>query len=82
MDKKVLGIIGLVVCAICLFIAIERYSTNANNVEAMNQMGGSLFGQTMKPATPAATKYALLFAAVFGIGGGFLITSAASKKKS
>ena len=82
MDKKVVGIVGLVISAICLFIAIERYSTNANNVAAMNQLGGSLFGQNLKPATPAATKLGLVFALVFGIGGGVLLTQGAKAKNS
>ena len=40
MDKnvmRVLGIVALVVCAVCVFVAIERYQTNAKNVRAMNQ---------------------------------------------
>ncbi len=82
MDKKQMkigGIACLVVCAISVFIAIERYNTNAGNVRAMNQMQnsspfrGMIGGGNMKPATPAATKYALLFAAISGIGGGVLL---------
>ena len=86
MDKsqmKILGIVCLVICVVCLFIAFERYQSNANNVRAMNQMqnssplGGMMRGMTgqsqMKPATPAATKYALLFALISGIGGGALL---------
>lgn len=86
MDKKQIklsGIACLVICVICLFVAFERYQSNANNVKAMNQMqnasplGGmmqSMTGQAqMKPATPAATKYAVLFALVTGVGGGVLM---------
>lgn len=80
MDKKVTGIIGVVISVICLFIAIERYSTNANNVAAMNQMGTSMFGGNLKPATPAASKYALFFALLFGIGGAVLISQSAKAK--
>ncbi len=82
-QMKLAGIVCLVVCAICLFIAFERYQTNASNVKAMNQMqnasplGGmmqSMTGQAqMKPATPAATKYALVFALISGAGGGVLL---------
>jgi len=60
-------------------VAVERYQTNANNVKAMNQFGQSTplsgmmgVGQ-MKPVTPAASKYAIVFALVFGIGGGVLL---------
>ena len=81
-QMKIFGIICFVICAVCLFIAFERYQTNANNVKALNQMqnsspmGGMMRGMTgqtqMKPATPAATKYALLFALIAGVGGGVL----------
>jgi hypothetical protein len=82
MDKKqmkIAGVVALVVCAICIFVAIERYQTNANNVKAMNQIGqssplsGMMGAGEMKPAAPAATKYAALFALVSGIGGGALL---------
>jgi len=85
MDKKqmkIVGIVCLVVCAVCIFIAIERYQTNADNVRAMNAMqqssplGGMMGGGEMTPATPAATKYALLFAAISGIGGVALLIMA------
>lgn len=72
---KIVGVVCLVVCAVCLFIAYERYQANAGNVQAMNQMmqssplGGMTRGAQLTPATPAATKYALLFAAVTGLGG-------------
>ena len=72
---KIVGIVCLVVCAACLFIAYERYEANAGNVQAMNQMmqssplGGMTGGAQLTPAMPAATKYALFFAAVTGLGG-------------
>jgi len=78
-QMKIVGIVCLVVCAVCVFIAIERYQANAGNVRAMNAMrqsspfGGMMGGGQMKPATPAATKYALLFAAISGIGGVVLL---------
>lgn len=82
MDKKqmkVFGIVCLVICAICIFVAIERYSTNADNVRAMNAfqqsspLGRMMGDGNMRPATPTATKYALLFAAISGIGGILLL---------
>ena len=87
MDKKqmkIVGIIALVVCAVCVFVAIERYQTNANNVRAMNQMrdssplGGMMGAGEIRPATPAATKYALLFALISGIGGAILLVKGMS----
>jgi hypothetical protein len=82
-QMKVVGIIALGICVVCLFVAVERYQSNANNVRAMNQMQqsspfggmmGQMTGQTqMKPATPAATKYALIFALISGVGGGVLL---------
>ena len=81
---KIIGVVCLVICAICVFIAFERYNTNANNVQAMNQfqnsspLGGMMSEMTgqsqMKPATPAATKYAIVFALIAGVGGAVLLT--------
>ncbi|MCP4455019.1 MAG: hypothetical protein GY809_26460 [Planctomycetes bacterium] len=82
-QMKLLGIVCLVICAVCVFIAFERYQTNANNVQAMNQfrnssplggMMGEMTGQSqMKPATPASTKYAIVFALIAGAGGAVLL---------
>lgn len=85
MDKKqmkVIGTICLVICAVCIFVAIERYNTNAGNVRAMNALplGGMMGGGNMKPATPAATKYSLLFAAISGIGGALLLVRSGQKE--
>ena len=82
MDKKqmkIVGIVALVVCAICIFVAVERYQTNANNVKAMNKLqqssplSGMMGAGEMTPAAPAATKYAAVFALVSGIGGAVLL---------
>ncbi len=78
MDRKQLNItasICAVICVVSIFVAVERYNTNVANVEAMNQMQGSspfaamLGGAEMEPAVPAASRYAILFAALSGIGG-------------
>ncbi|MBN1818575.1 MAG: hypothetical protein JW828_14525 [Sedimentisphaerales bacterium] len=82
----VIGVVCLVICAVLVFVAAERYQTNANNVRAMNQMQqnspvggmGGMLGP-MKPATPAATKYAGAGAALSGIVGVTLL--AMSRKK-
>lgn len=80
---KVIGVLCLVACAVLLFVAWERNRTNANNVAAMNQMNqrmhrsplgemmprSPLGGGQMRPAMPAATKYALVFAVVAAAGG-------------
>jgi hypothetical protein len=84
MDKntmKIVGIVALVICVVCIYVAIERYQTNANNVRAMNQFTGSSPFSTMmpqmqmemKPAMPAITKYAIVFALISGIGGVVLL---------
>lgn len=80
MDKKqmmIIGIVCLAVCVICIFVAIERYSANANSVRFMNNLQRSTplgdMGIRIKPAMPAATKYALFFAVLSGAGGGFLL---------
>lgn len=81
MDKnqlKVLGAVCLVICCVCVFVAIERNNANAATVQAMNSFGGGLLGGNLKPAMPAATKYALFFALLSGIGGGMML--AKSKK--
>jgi hypothetical protein len=89
MDKsqmKLIGIVCLVICAVCVFVAIERYSANANNVRAMNSLlqssplGGMMGGANMKPATPAATKYALLLGALSGVGGAILLAQSGKKE--
>jgi len=74
---KILSIVCFVICAISLFVGIERYTTNAGNVRAMNSMGsqfsGIMGGNKMEPATPAATKYAVFFALLSGVGGAILL---------
>ena len=74
---RIIGIVCLVVCVICIFVAIERYSANAKNVRAMNALQRSTplgdMGVKLKPGTPAATKYALFFAVISGVGGGILL---------
>ncbi|MBX2853218.1 MAG: hypothetical protein KTR15_15900 [Phycisphaeraceae bacterium] len=60
---RLTSIISFIVCAVLLFVALERCSTNASNVEALNESGfGSVFGEELEPATPTAAKYALFFA--------------------
>ncbi len=83
---KIAAIICFVVCGILLFVAWERYSTNANNVQAMNQMsqsspfGDMMGGGNLEPATPAATKYALVFSVIAG-GAGIACIVGASRKR-
>ncbi|MBI9016567.1 MAG: hypothetical protein JEZ07_04815 [Phycisphaerae bacterium] len=76
---KTLGIVCLVICAICIFVAVERYQSNADSVNAMNSMmnslplGGMMGRGPVKPATPAATKYAIFFALITGVSGAVLL---------
>ena len=78
-QMRIAGIVALIICAVCIFVAVERYQNNANSVKAMNQITGSMpfsdmMGQMqMKPATPVATKYALVFALITGAGGVVLL---------
>lgn len=99
-QKKVVAVLCLIACGVCLFVAFERYNSNSNNVAAMNNatrsmrmgqviqqsvdmpingmqidsgtanssIGRALTSSTdLRPGMPAATKYALLFAAITGI---------------
>ena len=83
---KIAAIVCFIICGILLFVAWERYSTNAGNVAAMNQMrrsgpfAGMTGGGEMTPATPTATKYALVFAIASGAGGIFCIRQVAKEQ--
>ena len=82
---KIIALICFVICAVLLFVAWERYEANAGNVRAMNQMsqssplGGMMGRGQMTPATPAATKYALVFAALSAVGGVACLLGARAK---
>jgi hypothetical protein len=83
-NMKYAAIGCFVICGVLLFVAYERYQTNASNVAAMNEMsrssplGGLMGGEHLTPATPASTKYALFFA-VLAAAGGIACLVAASK---
>lgn len=74
---KIAGIVLLIVAAICVFVAIERYQANASAVNAMNELGGGLLqgmaGGELRPSTPTASKYAIALALVCGGGGGYCL---------
>lgn len=93
MDKnqmKIAGIVCLVISVVCIFIAVERYNTNANNVRAMKHMmnnnssplGGMMNQMTggvqIKAKTPAATKYAILFAVITAASGTILLVKSST----
>lgn len=83
-NLKVVGIACFVLCAICLFIAFERYQANRSAVDAMNKMqnafgGLAPFGQ-ITPAVPSATKYALFFALLSGAGGLYCLVKGGQPK--
>lgn len=75
-----------VLCAILLFVAYERYEDNAAKVRAVNEMTqssplGAMMGRVeLKPATPSATKYALVFALLAGAGGVVCLVLAARSR--
>jgi len=81
---RLIGILCLVVCAVCVYVAIERYQANAGNVAGMNAMmngsplGGMMGNMKMTPGVPAVTKYFALLALLSGIGGVVLLVN--SKK--
>ncbi len=84
-QMKMFGIFSLVVCAICIFVAIERYNANADAVRSMNSMQQSMpFGNMMiggsklEPAMPAATKYSLFFALITGIAGVIMLVKSSA----
>ena len=92
---KGLGVGCFVLCAILLFVAWERYDSNAKAVEAANRMmqsspfgvespfGGMMQQMTgrpkLEPSVPAATTYSLLFAALSAVGGVVCLVSAQKK---
>lgn len=83
--QKITGIVLLVLCVVCLYVAIERYQSNANAVRAMNQLGGRLFesmtgGEQLIPKVPLATKQALIGALLFGAGGAACLLTARRNK--
>lgn len=81
MSKKQVGVGCFVFCFVALFVAFERYQNNANAVAAIQSspLGGmmqSMVGTTqLKPATPAATKYALFAALLTGAAGIYCFAS-------
>jgi len=59
-QMKILGIVCLVVCLICVFVAVERYQTNTKNVRAVKQfmnnnaapLGSMMSTEKMRATTP------------------------------
>lgn len=71
--QRITALVCGLVCIICIFVAVERYQDNVAKVEAMNQFGGGIVrafngGARMRPTAPAATKYAVFFAVLAGVG--------------
>jgi hypothetical protein len=98
MNKDVMKIVGyvcLALTAVLLFVAWERYSTNASAVKAANQMmnnspmgemmGGMMQQMTgsskLEPSVPPATTYSLLFAAISGITGVSCLVASGKREK-
>lgn len=85
-QRKMLAIVSLVVCAICIAVAVERYNTNAKNVHAINALqqstpfGPMMGGGGLKPAMPTVSKYAVGAAVVTGIGGVVLLVAGARRE--
>jgi hypothetical protein len=74
---KGVGVGCLVVSAILLLVAWDRYQDNANKRDAINRIVGPspwgalapLYGVNVEPGVPEATRYALFFAVLIGVGG-------------
>ena len=75
---KTIGIICFVVCAICIYVAIEQSGSNADTVNAFNTLSGGALD--LRPATPTASKYAIFLAILTGIGGAVCLTRAKAQK--
>jgi hypothetical protein len=76
-NYKTAAIVCFVLCAIFIFVAIERSQANASSVEAINQLTGSAL--ELRPATPTGAVYAWFFAILTGIGGAFCLSRAKPK---
>ena len=78
---KIAGYACMVLAVVFLFVAWERYSSNAKAVETANQLlsnspMGKLTNQSiLEPNVPVATTYAILFAAISGIAGAVFIAA-------
>ena len=69
MDKKqmmIVGIVCLVICVVCIFVAIERYNANASSVRAINNLQRNSplgnMGLEVKPAAPQTRRAAMVVA--------------------
>ena len=76
-NYKTAAIVCFVLCAIFVFVAIERSQANASSVEAINQLTGSAL--QLRPATPTGAVYAWFFAILTGVGGAFCLSRAKPK---
>ena len=75
---KTLGIICLIICLTCVFVAFERYTDNAKKVRALNERPSIPFmDRPVKPATPVITKYAIFFSVISGVSGAVLLFKSA-----
>lgn len=96
MDKhtqKLVGYIAFAICALSIFIAVERYADNAKRVDAANRMlqssplGGMMGGMMeqmtgktkMEAGVPTATTYSLILAFITGAAGVGLLATASGR---
>jgi hypothetical protein len=84
---KAIGIGCLIATLILLFVAYERYQTNASNVRAMQQspLGSMVTGMTgakVEPGVPTSTKYAIFFAVLFAVGGAVCLVKSSGPEPS
>lgn len=75
------GYVCMVLAVVLLFVAYERYSSNAKTVETANQLlsnspTGKMTTQSiLRPNIPVATTFSIFFADISGVAGAVLLGS-------
>lgn len=80
--SKIVGALCLGACAICAYVAIDKYQANANNFRAMPPFARSLLGADATPAVPSESKYLGLVACLFGVGGVLFIVRSRNQQST
>jgi hypothetical protein len=94
-NMRIASFACLVLTAVLLFVAWERYSSHANAVEAANRMlNNSAMGQIrrimlqqmtgqseLEPGVPVSTTYSIFFAVISGISGAVLLGASVKNKQ-
>jgi hypothetical protein len=76
-----IGAVCLVLCAICVFVAVERYRAKEPLAGAIDEIAEVASAEKVAdPLIPTATTYALLTAALFGAGGVYSFVKARKRE--